>query len=62
MNKLLYFGANIHIDPIIHFKNVNEFIMVDTQPRSEFDNVYCDNLQFYEGFYRPDFYIKLIID
>ena len=61
MNKLLYFGANIHIDPIIHFKNVNEFIMVDTQPRSEFDNVYCDNLQFYEGFYRPDFYIKLII-
>ena len=36
--KLLYIGAWDHISPVMHFPKTKEFIFIDTQPRSEFDN------------------------
>lgn len=37
LNKILYLGAWDDIAPIHDFPNVNEFIYIDTQPRSESD-------------------------
>lgn len=55
-NKILYIGAGLHLDVIKHFESTKEFVFVDVQPRSEFDSP--DS--FYEGFYRKNFYSKLI--
>ncbi len=49
--KILYLGAGEHIEVINYFPNCNEFILIDTKPRSEHDEKYY----FYEGFYRNHF-------
>ena len=36
MNRLLYFGAGIHFQPVFDFLQVKEFIFVDSQPYTEF--------------------------
>lgn len=60
MNKLLYIGAGLDFKLIDHFRQVNEFVFIDTQPRSEVDgNVYNKSL-FFEGFYRHKF-IDLLV-
>jgi hypothetical protein len=38
MNKILYIGSGCHLDIVSHFPNVSEFILIDTQPRSEHDS------------------------
>ncbi len=54
-NKVLYLGAWDHIEVINYFPNCNEFILIDTKPRSEHDEKYY----FYKGFYR-ELFIKII--
>ncbi len=54
--KVLYFGAWDHINVINYFPNCNEFVLVDTQPRSEHD----EKDYFYEGFYRDKFIERII--
>jgi hypothetical protein len=56
-NKILYVGAGCHIQPVSHFKNVKEFVFIDTQPRNEFDS-YTYN--FSEFGYRTKFVVNLI--
>ncbi len=55
-NKILYSGAWHHIEVVDYFPNCNEFILIDTQPRSEHD----EKDYFYDGFYRPTFIDKLV--
>lgn len=52
MEKLLYIGSGLDIEPIIHFNDVKEFIFIDTLPRSEFDGFIVDGSLFYDIFYR----------
>lgn len=49
--KILYIGAWHDITPLLDFKNADEFIFIDTQPRSEFDGGY----KFERKFYRKNF-------
>ena len=56
MNKILYIGTGLHLDPLFHFTKTKEFVFVDVQPRSEFDKP--DS--FFDGFYRKSFYSNLI--
>jgi hypothetical protein len=44
INKILYMGPWFHIEPTLHaeFKNVKEFIYIDTQPRCENEKVPYD--------------------
>ena len=51
-NKVLYLGAWDHIDVVNYFPKCNEFVLIDTQPRSEHD----EKDYFYDGFYRPKFF------
>lgn len=55
-NKILYIGSGLHLEPLVQFETINEFIFIDTQPRSEFDkpNYFC------KQFYRNRFYFELI--
>lgn len=53
--KVLYVGAWNHIEVINYFPHCKEFILIDTQPRSDND----EKDYFYEGFYREKF-IKTI--
>ncbi len=54
--KVLYLGSGDDIEVINHFPNCNEFILIDTQPRSEHDTENC----FYDGFYRDNFLKRVI--
>ena len=54
--KVLYLGASDHIDVVKYFPNCNEFVLIDTQPRIEYDEIDY----FYEGFYRDKFFKKVI--
>ena len=36
MSKAIYIGANTDIEPILLYKNIKEWILVDSQPISEF--------------------------
>jgi hypothetical protein len=54
--KILYLGAWEHIEIVDYFPNCNEFILIDTQPRSEHD----EKDYFYDGFYRRTFLDTLI--
>lgn len=56
-NKILYIGANSHIEPVTHFLETKDFVFIDTQPRSEFDTFHPE---FLISCYRPKFYSKLI--
>jgi hypothetical protein len=55
-NKILYIGTGLDLEPLKQFELTKEFVFVDVMPRSEFDSP--DS--FYEGFYRKNFYSKLI--
>jgi hypothetical protein len=52
VNKLLYIGTGLHINPIINFKNTKEFIFIDTLPRSEYSETKIN--------YNNNFYYNLI--
>ena len=54
MKKVLYIGPWHHIQPVQDFPLIKEFIYIDTQPRSEFDE-----LSYYQGFYKERFYEDL---
>ena len=54
--KVLYLGAGAHIEVVNYFPNCNEFVLIDTQPRSEHD----EKDYFYEGFYRPKFIDRIV--
>ena len=56
-NKILYVGANCHIEPVNHFKDTKDFVFIDSQPRSEFDSFHP---KFYKSAYRHEFYSNLI--
>ena len=53
-SKILYIGAGLHTVVINHFENVNQFVFIDSQPRTEYGYRY-----YYRPFYR-DIYDKLI--
>ena len=55
INKILYLGAWHHIQPVRDLPLVKEFIFIDTQPRSEWDNQ-----SFHIGVYKQNFYDELI--
>jgi hypothetical protein len=54
--KVLYLGAGNNIEVVNYFPKCNEFILIDTQPRSEHDT----KDYFYEGFYRDKFFNRVI--
>jgi hypothetical protein len=54
--KVLYFGPWDHIEVVNYFPKCNEFILIDTQPRSQHD----EKNYFYEGFYRDTFLNRVI--
>ena len=39
INKILYIGSGLHLDPIQHFPHTHEFVFVDTQPRNDIDDI-----------------------
>jgi len=55
-NKILYIGAGTHLTPISHIY-ASEYVFIDTQPRSEFDELNWDY-----RFYKENFYSSLIIN
>jgi hypothetical protein len=55
MNKLLYIGTGLHLDPIKTFSTTKKFIFIDTQPRSEFDS-----RRYYTTYYNNNFLKELI--
>jgi hypothetical protein len=52
IKKILYIGSGCHLDIVSHFPNVSEFILIDTQPRSEHDSIE----------FNPDFYRHLFVN
>jgi hypothetical protein len=54
--KVLYLGSCNHIEVVNYFPKCNEFVLIDTKPRSEHDEKYY----FYEGFYREHFLKRVI--
>ena len=50
-SKIMYIGAGLDLNPIDDLKKANEFIFVDTLPRSEFDR----EGKFRDYYYRDDF-------
>jgi len=54
--KVLYLGAWDHIEVVNYFPNCNEFILIETKPRSEHDQ----KDYFYEPFYRDKFLKRVI--
>ncbi len=54
--KVLYLGAGSDIEVVNYFPKCNEFVLIDTQPRSEHDT----KDYFYEGFYRAKFFNRVI--
>jgi len=61
MEKFLYIGTGLDIEPISHFSDVKEFVFIDTLPRSQSDNYVFNGNLYYDGFYRHNF-INLLID
>jgi hypothetical protein len=55
VNKLLYIGAGLHLDPIKTFSSTKKFIFIDTLPRSEFDS-----RRYYTTYYNYNFLNELI--
>jgi len=55
INKILYMGVWYHIKPVVDFPNTKEFIFIDIQPRSPYDNNSFNN-----DFYKPNFYEDLV--
>jgi hypothetical protein len=58
LNKILYIGSGLHLEPLKQFKSTKEFVFVDVQPRSEFDSSDSFNEEFYRGKFYPEL-IKL---
>ena len=52
--KALYLGTWNHIQPVLDFPETKDFIFIDTQPRSEFDDK-----SFHLEFYKPHFVLRL---
>jgi len=50
-NKILYFGAGTHLEPIIHFSDTKEFVFGDCQPRTEFGCFNVCKKEFYRKFF-----------
>jgi hypothetical protein len=53
-NKILYCGAGTHLEPIIYFKNISNFVLIDGQPRSEYGLNYYD-----KTWYKKTFLLQL---
>jgi len=51
MKKILYIGGGLHIEPVLHFPHVKEFVFVDSEPRNAYDcscfHIECYNNNFY---------------
>lgn len=56
VEKILYLGAGLHLDPVMHFPNVKEFVFIDTLPRNEFD---LPN-KLHTNHYKEQFITKLV--
>ena len=55
MEKLLYIGSGLDFKPIIHFRQVKEFVFIDSQPRSVADEILYNGSLFIDGLYRYNF-------
>ena len=51
MYKLLYIGTGLHMNVFKTFIDINEFIFIDTLPRSEWDDEYYNEKQYIKNFY-----------
>jgi hypothetical protein len=56
-NKMLYVGAGYNINPVIHFPKTKMFVFIDSQPRSQHDNIYG---KYSKHFYKNTFRDKLV--
>ena len=54
IHKILYVGADLHLDPLQDFPDCKEFIMIDSSPRNEYGYSYYDR-----SLYRKNFYDEL---
>jgi len=52
--KILYFGAGTYLEPINHFYEINNFVLVDSLPKNEYGFDYYSKLN-----YRKDFLFQL---
>jgi hypothetical protein len=59
VKKLLYVGAGCNIDTILHFKDTNEFVFIDNQPRSMDEKF---STKFNRNNYVSEFVINLITE
>jgi len=50
IKKIIYFGTGMHLECVSHFSHVPEIVLVDTQPRSEFDGEHFDPIFYNETF------------
>lgn len=57
ITKILYIGTGLHVEPVIDFSEVKDFIFIDTQPRSEFDDCH---VFFDKRMYKKNFILNLI--
>lgn len=51
VKKILYIGAGTHIDPVMHFPLTQEFVFVDTLPRSDRDLPKTFNKKYYNIYF-----------
>jgi len=57
LEKILYIGTSLHLDPLVDFNLTKEFIFIDTLPRKQ----YNDNNIFDIKSYNKNFYSDLIL-
>jgi hypothetical protein len=57
IKKILYIGADLHIEPVIDFFYTKEFIFIDTQPFTEFE--YKNGDKFNKDYCRKNFINEL---
>lgn len=50
LNKILYLGTGLHIEPVLHFPFAKEFIFVDILPRNNFNSNKYDEELYDESF------------
>lgn len=55
MNKAVYIGAGTDIVPVIVLDNITEYILIDSQPRSEFGMFLYDNADLFRDYFIPSF-------
>ena len=55
MNKAIYIGAGTDIIPVIVLDNITEYILIDSQPCSEYGMYLYENADLFRNYFVPNF-------